>query len=131
MNEVIKFLTDNHVFYLTTVDGDVPKVRPFGFVMEYDGKMCFCTNNRKNVYRQMKANPNIEICAVSPTDGWLRLSGRAVFITTRDAKLAALKAMPSLERMYSADDEIFEVFALEDAQAAIYGATGASRTIAL
>jgi uncharacterized pyridoxamine 5'-phosphate oxidase family protein len=57
MNEVLQFLEDNPVFYIATVDGDTPKVRPFGFVMEYDGKLCFCTSNQKNVYRQLKGCP--------------------------------------------------------------------------
>ena len=63
MNEVIEFLNDCGVFFLATVDGDQPKVRPYGFVMDYDGKLCLCTNNKKPSYAQMKANPAVEISA--------------------------------------------------------------------
>ena len=94
MNDVLKFLQDAQVFFVSTVDGDKPKVRPFSFVMEYNGKLCFGTNNQKPTYRQLTANPNIEICATSKDLKWLRLSGQAVFCTTKEAKIKALDAMP-------------------------------------
>lgn len=129
MDEVFEFLSQNPVFYLATVEGETPKVRPFGFVMKYEGKLCFCTNNKKDVYRQLKANPQFEICTVSKTGEWLRLKGNAVFITTRESKQAALNASPSLGMMYSADDSIFEVFCAADAEATFLGMNGASRTV--
>jgi uncharacterized pyridoxamine 5'-phosphate oxidase family protein len=129
MNEVLKFLTDNQVFYLTTVDGNTPKVRPFGFVMEFGGKLCFCTNNQKNVYRQMKSNPKIEIAVTSKTGEWLRLAGEAVFLTNQESKKAALDAMPSLGKMYRVDDSIFEIFSVENAEAIFYNSNGTSRTV--
>jgi uncharacterized pyridoxamine 5'-phosphate oxidase family protein len=129
MNEVLKFLTDNQVFYLTTVDGNTPKVRPFGFVMEFGGKLCFCTNNQKNVYRQMKSNPKIEIAVTSKTGEWLRLAGEAVFLTSQESKKAALDAMPSLGKMYRVDDSIFEIFSVENAEAIFYNSNGTSRTV--
>ena len=101
MDEVLRFLKDNSTFYLATTEGSTPKVRPFGFVMEYDGRLCFCTNNQKDVYRQLTANPEFEICVASNTGEWLRLKGRAVFITNRESKKAALDVMPSLRRMYA------------------------------
>ena len=128
MNEALKFLTDNQVFYLTTVDGDTPKVRPFGFVMEYGGKLCFATNNQKNVYRQMKANSKIEIAATSKTGEWLRLAGDAVFLTSTLSKKAALDVMPALGKMYSVDDQIFEIFCIENAAATFYN-NGTTRTV--
>lgn len=131
MNEVLQFLQDNHVFYLATVDGDTPKVRPFGFVMEYQGKLCFATNNQKNVYKQLKANPKFEISATAPTFQWLRLKGKAVFITSRETKQAALTASPSLGKMYSVDDEIFEVFYIDQGEATFNDMNGGSRTVRL
>lgn len=131
MNEVLQFLNDNPVFYLATVDGDTPKVRPFGFAMEYDGKLCFATSNQKDVYKQLKANPKMEICTASKTGEWLRLKGKAVFVTTVESKLAALNAMPSLGKMYSADDSVFEVFCLEDGEATLCSMAGGSKTIKL
>lgn len=131
MNEVLQFLKDNSIFYLATVDGDTPKVRPFGFVMEYEGKLCFCTNNQKDVYRQLKANPKLEISTTSEAGEWLRLKGKAVFITSRITKKAALEAMPSLRRMYSEDDAIFEIFRVEDGEAVFCNMKSSPRTLKL
>jgi uncharacterized pyridoxamine 5'-phosphate oxidase family protein len=129
MNEVLKFLTDNSPFYLATMDGDLPRVRPFGFAMEYQGKLCFCTNNQKPVYRQLKANPNFEISATAKTGEWLRLKGKAVFNTDKQSKRAALDVMPILKNMYSVEDEIFETFYIAEAEATFADMKGASRTI--
>lgn len=131
MNEVLQFLKDNSVFYLATVDGDTPRVRPFGFVMEYDGKLCFCTSNQKKVYQQLQANPKVEICTASKTGEWLRLQGKAVFITSPETKKAALEAAPALSRMYSVDDSIFEIFYIDEGEATFSDLTGRSRTIKL
>lgn len=79
MHEVLKFLTDNPTFYIATVDGDKPRVRPFGFVMEFEGKLHFCTNNQKNVYKQLQVNPYFEVSTASPEGRWIRLRGKAVF----------------------------------------------------
>jgi len=119
MNEVLQFLTENPTFYLATVDGDLPKVRPFGFVMDFEGKLCFCTSNQKDV----------EICTASKTGQWLRLKGNAVFNTSKQSQQAALDAAPFLKNMYSVDDSIFEIFYIDHAQATISDMTGASKTI--
>jgi len=131
MNEVLQFLKDNPTFYLATTDGDTPKVRPFGFVMDYEGKLCFCTNNQKDVYKQLKANPKFEISTTSQTGEWLRLKGKAVFITSRESKKAALDAAPSLRKIYSEDDDIYEIFYADDAEATFYKMGGTPRTVKL
>jgi uncharacterized pyridoxamine 5'-phosphate oxidase family protein len=131
MNEVLAFLKENPIFYIATVDGDLPKVRPFGFVMELEGKLYFGTNNQKNVYKQLKANPHFEISTTSKTGEWIRLKGEAVFNTNRKTKQAALDAMPTLSRMYSVDDSIFEVFYIEKAEATFCDMKGGSRTVKL
>jgi uncharacterized pyridoxamine 5'-phosphate oxidase family protein len=131
MDEVLRFLKDNSTFYLATTEGSTPKVRPFGFVMEYDGRLCFCTNNQKDVYRQLTANPEFEICVASNTGEWLRLKGRAVFITNRESKKAALDVMPSLRRMYSEDDSIFEIFCASEAEATFHCFDKPPRTVKL
>jgi len=131
MNEVLKFLTDNRIFYIATVDGDKPRVRPFGFVMEFEGKLWFCTNNQKNVYKQLKANPYFEVSTTSPDMKWIRLTGKAVFNSTPEAKAKALEVMPALAKMYSVDDSIFEVFYVEEGEATFCSLTGESKTIKL
>ena len=129
MNEVLKFLTDNPVFYLATVDGDIPKVRPFGFVMDFAGKLYFCTSNQKDVYKQLKANPHFEVSTTSKDGEWLRLKGKAVFNTSSQTKQAALDVRPTLTKMYSVYDSIFELFYIENAEATFRDMKGASRTI--
>jgi uncharacterized pyridoxamine 5'-phosphate oxidase family protein len=129
MDEVFKFLKDNPTFYLATVDGDIPKVRPFGFVMNYQDKLYFGTSNPKNVYKQLKANPHFEVSTTSKTGEWLRLKGKAVFNTNKQSKQAALDAAPFLSNMYSVDDSIFELFYIENAEATFQNMKGDSRTI--
>jgi uncharacterized pyridoxamine 5'-phosphate oxidase family protein len=130
MNEVIEFLNDCGVFFLATVDGDQPKVRPYGFVMDYDGKLCLCTNNKKPSYAQMKANPAVEISATK--DGkWVRLQGNAVFCTTPESQAKALEAMPGLARMYAVGDGLFEIFAIENGVADFCSMAGDNHQVIL
>ena len=80
MNEVVKFLQENPVQYLATAGRDgKAKCRPFMFMGEMDGRLWFCTNNQKEVYKDMQANPNIEVSVSSPSYAWIRLNGKAVF----------------------------------------------------
>ena len=129
MDEVLKFLKDNPTFYLATVDGNKPKVRPFGFVMNYEGKLHFGTNNKKDVYKQLKVNPHFEVSTTSKTGEWLRLKGKAVFNTNKQSKQAAFDSAPFLSQMYSVDDAIFELFYIEEAEATFNTMKGDSRTI--
>ena len=117
MNEVLDFLTSNSTFYLATIDGDQPRVRPFGAVMKYEDKLYFGTNNTKPVSKQLLANPKVEISTTSSKGEWIRLTGNAVIDSRREAKAAMLEAVPTLKNMYSSDDDIFEVFYLTDAVA--------------
>lgn len=129
MQEVLKFLQECGAYYLATATDGKPHVRPIGFVMIYEGKLCFCTNNKKDMYRQMKENPFVEISGTAPNREWIRLYGEAEFVTTREAKHAALEAMPVLRRMYSEDDSLYEIFAVVNATAEIRSMAGEKRTI--
>jgi uncharacterized pyridoxamine 5'-phosphate oxidase family protein len=124
MKEVIQFLNDSKVYYLATLDGDQPRVRPLGFVMEYDGKLSFCTNNKKAMFRQMKLNPKVEISAASADGKTLRITGTVDFNPSRAAREKALEIMPILKNMYSADDGIFEIFYIKKGAAAITDMAG-------
>ena len=128
MQEIIKFLGDSRIFYLATSDGSQPHVRPMGFVMEYNGKLCFCTGNPKDMYKQMKANPKVEFCAVVGTDT-LRITGSVEFITTPEAKRKALDAMPELKNLYSVDDGVFEIFALSEGIAVFVTMQGEKKAV--
>ena len=82
MNEVLEFLTTNPTFYLATIDEDnQARVRPFGAVMKFEDKLYFATNNTKSVFKQLVANPKIEISTTSKNGEWIRLSGNAVVDT--------------------------------------------------
>jgi len=128
MKTVLKFLIDCKTFYLATVEGDQPRVRPFGAVCEFDGKLYFITSNQKPVYKQMAQNPKVEISSTLG-DEWLRLTGKAVFDARTETKLAMLEANPMLKEMYDANDQIMEVFYLKDAVANILSFTGKNEKI--
>lgn len=126
------FMNECGVFFVSTVEGDQPKVRPFSFVMEHEGKLCFATSNQKPVFAQLKANQNIEISSSTPNGRWMRLSGNAVFIDSseaREAKEKALEALPMLKQLYSVEDGIFEIFYIENGVANFYSMKGDFNTI--
>ena len=129
METIAKFLKDNKIFYLATMEGDQPRVRPFGAVCVFDGKLYFGTGNQKPVARQMKANPKIEISTTTADGGtWLRLTAEAVAHDCREARQAMLDATPSIKGLYNADDGIFEVFYLRSAVGNIYSRSGQAET---
>ena len=118
MNEVLEFLTTNPTFYLATIDEDnQARVRPFGAVINFEDKLYFATNNTKSVFKQLVANPKIEISTTSKKGEWIRLSGNAVVDTRTEAKAAMLEAVPMLKNMYNLEDGVFAVFYLTDAVA--------------
>lgn len=128
VQKVYDFLKQAKVFFVSTEDGMEPKVRPFGFTMIYQGKLYFCTNNQKPVYRQLQKNPNIEICACIDTE-WVRIKGKAVFDKDMEAKKQVFIADPGMSGLYKAEDEIFEVFYLADASAAFCDMAGKNEII--
>ena len=88
MNKVVEFLKANPVRYLAAVGRDgKAKCRPFMFAGELDGKLWFCTNNQKDVHKDMQANQQVELSVSSPAYGaWIRLHGKAVFENNMAAK---------------------------------------------
>ena len=125
MKKVVEFLTANPVQYLATVGRDGgAKCRPFMFAGELDGKLWFCTNNTKEVYKDMQVNPNIEVSVSSPEYAWLRLHGKAVFENNMAAKEMCL-TNPIVKGQYGeATNPIFEVFYLEDPHGVIADFSG-------
>lgn len=123
--KVIDFLKNAKVFYSATVDNDQPHVRPIGFVMEYNGKLAFYSDNRKNMYKQLQVNPKMEICAIDEKMNTLRIKCKAKFITDENSKTAALEAMPMLSKMgYSSSEGPFEIYTIEDAEFSLVTLTG-------
>lgn len=131
MKETLKFLQANSPFYLATVEGGRPKVRPFGFVMEHQGKLWFCTSNRKSVYRQLRDNPYFELTTATDERTWIRVKGKAVFKTTPALKAKALETAPLLKNLYSVDDTIFELFCIEEGEAIFCSMSGVFRQVKL
>ena len=125
MNEVVTFLQENPVQYLATVGRDgKAKCRPFMFAGEMDGKLWFCTNNTKDVYKDMQANPEIEISVSSPEYAWIRLHGKAVFENNMAAKEMCIQN-PIVKGQYGeAANPIFEVFYLDNAHGVIADFSG-------
>ena len=125
MNDVVKFLQENPVQYLATVGRDgKAKCRPFMFSGEMDGKLWFCTNNQKDVYKDMQANPNIEISVSSPAYAWIRLNGEAVFENNMAAKEMCIRNPIVKGQDGEATNPIFEVFYLKDVHAVIADFSG-------
>ena len=118
MSKINDFLTEAGTFYLATVEGNQPKVRPLGAHFEIDGKLLFGIGDFKNVYKQLLANPLCEI-AVAKQDGhWLRYTGKAVFETDSKYAQIALDAMPQLKGIYNEQTgHKMMMFHLEDAVA--------------
>ena len=118
MSKVNEFLNAAGVFYLATVDGEAPRLRPLGAHMEMDGKVIFGVGDFKAVYRQMTANPRVEIVASKPDGHWLRYSGRAVFETDPKYAEAMLDGIPHLRNVYNEQTgHRMMCFHLEDATA--------------
>ena len=116
MERVEKFLKDVDVYYLATMEGDQPRVRPFGTAHIFEGKLYIQTGKVKEVYKQLKENPKAEICACMK-DQWLRVSGELIEDDRREARQSMLDVYPSLQSMYSADDGNTAVFYFRNATA--------------
>lgn len=125
MNKVVTFLQENPVQYLATVGRDgKAKCRPFMFALEKDGNLWFCTNNQKEVYKDMQKNPYVEISVSSPEYAWIRLSGKAVFENNMEVKQGCMENLIVKSQYNTADNPIFEVFYLEDAHGVIADFSG-------
>ena len=105
-------------YYLATVENDQPRVRPFGTINIFDGKLYIQTGKVKEVSKQIHANPKAEICAFVKGD-WNRVAGELIEDERVEAKQAMLDAYPSLQAMYKADDGNTEVFYFKNATATI------------
>jgi uncharacterized pyridoxamine 5'-phosphate oxidase family protein len=128
MKEVYDFLKKCGTYYLATVEGDQPRVRPFGTVDIFEDKLYIQTGKVKDVSRQMNANPKVEICGMAEGK-WIRVAATAVEDDRVEAKQHMLDAYPSLQGMYKADDGNCQVLYLKDATATISSFTDAPKVI--
>ena len=116
MERVYNFLKEAGTYYLATVEGDQPRVRPFGTILLYEGRLYIQTGKSKKVSRQLAANPKAEICAYKDGE-WLRVSGTLVEDDRREVKTAMLDEYPNLRGAYIEDDGNTQVWYLERATA--------------
>ena len=128
MEEVVKFLKDADEYYLATMDGDQPRVRPFGTAHIFENRLYIQTGKRKNVSREIHNNPKVEICAFKNGE-WIRVSEELIEDDRMKARVSMLDASPNLKSMYRADDGNTEVFYFKNAKATFYSFTKEPRTI--
>ena len=130
MNEVYEFLKNAGTYYLATVDGDQPRVRPFGTINVFEDKLYIQTGKSKEVSKQIQKNPKVEICAFDKGK-WIRLSGELVRDDRLEAKKDMLDHYPELQAMYSAEDDNTEVLYFKNATAVIASFTEPPKEINL
>ena len=128
MEETYEFLKKCGIFYIATVDGNKPRVRPFGTVEIFEGKLYIQTGKKKDVSKQIEKNPYVEICAFNEGK-WVRISGKLVRDERVEAKEHMLANYPELKNMYSATDDNTEVLYFENAKATIYSFTEEPKVI--
>jgi uncharacterized pyridoxamine 5'-phosphate oxidase family protein len=116
MEEIFEFLKKCGTYYIATVDGDQPRVRPFGTVLIFENKLYIQTAKAKDVAKQIMKNPKIEICAFAEGK-WIRVAATAVEDDRIEPREKMLDAYPQLRNMYSANDGNNEVLYLKDATA--------------
>jgi uncharacterized pyridoxamine 5'-phosphate oxidase family protein len=128
VQEVYDFLKKCGTYYLATVEGDQPRVRPFGTVNIFDKKLYIQTGKVKPVSKQMKKNPKIEICAFNAGQ-WIRVEATAVEDDRVEAKQSMLNGYPMLQKSYSATDNNCQVLYLKNAVATIASFTAPPKVI--
>jgi len=128
MKEVYEFLKEAGTFYIATVDGDKPRVRPFGVVNIFEDKLYVLTGKKKNVSKQIEINNNVEICTFL-NGKWIRIEGKLISDDRVEAKKSMLDANPSLRNMYNENDDNTEVLYFNDATATIYSFTEEPKVI--
>lgn len=130
LERVVDFLKQANTYYLATVEGDQPRVRPFGTAHVYEGRLYIQTGKVKEVSRQILANPKVEICAFMKGE-WIRVSGELVEDDRVEARQSMLDAYPSLQKMYAVDDGNTQVFYFKNATATISAFTHEPETMSI
>lgn len=116
MKRIYEFLKLAETYYLATVEGDQPRVRPFGTIHEFEGRLYVQTGKVKPVSRQIAANPKVEICAFRE-GAWLRITCELVEDDRAEAKKSMLDAYPYLRGMYDENDGNTQVLYMQNATA--------------
>lgn len=128
MEKVYEFLKECRTYYLATVEGDQPRVRPFGTVNIFDGKLYIQTGKVKPISKQISKNPKVELCAFNG-DKWLRLSGELREDDRVEAKKSMLDSYPELRGMYDENDANTQVLYFKNPTAVFSSFTSAPEVI--
>lgn len=126
MNEVVEFLTKNNTVFFSTIGLDKkPKVRPFQFMREKDGKLVFCTGGEKSVYKEIMETPFVEFSAMSSTFAWIRVAGEVEVFEDKAIKRGILDSNPLVKSIYQSEDNPnFILFYIKNAKAVICDFSG-------
>lgn len=125
MNKLVNELKQVKVFYIATIDGDQPRVRPFGSILEYEGEAYICSGNFKEFYKQVKANPKVELCGMYPDFDWLRVTATLVEDDRKELQQAMLDDETGPKGLYEAGDGRFVTFKLTNVKATRFSFTKA------
>lgn len=124
MNKIVEELKKARVFYIATIDGNQPRVRPFGSIVEYQGDAYICSGNFKEVYKQIKVNPNVELSGMYEGPTWLRISATLVEDNRLEVQKAILNDETGPKGLYQPGDGRFVTFKLTNIKARKYSFTG-------
>ena len=128
MNEVRDYLKEAGMFFIATIDGDQPRVRPFGVAEIYDNHLYIQTGKKKDVFKQIEKNGNVEICAFNKGT-WIRISGKLILDDRVEVKKYLLDMNPELRSMYNENDDNTAALYFESGKAVIYSFTDAPKEI--
>jgi len=125
MSKIVDYLKENKVVQFSTIKNDEVYMRPFTFIMEKEGKFIFYTDNTKEVFKELKANPTAGFSVMGQDMNWVRARGKVEFSDSPELKEEVFKAHPILEKMYqSSYNPIFEIFCIYDGAASLHNYTG-------
>ena len=117
MNKIVEELKKVKIFYIATIEGDKPKVRPFSSIAEFEDHAYLCTGNQKDIYRQINENPNVELCGRYDGGTWLRVSATLEEDNRLEAQQAVLDDPTGPSQLYKAGDGRFATFKLTNIKA--------------
>ena len=123
MNKIVEELLKVKVFYIATIDGDQPRVRPFGSIIEFEGEAYICSGNFKDFYKQIKANPKVELCGMYQDFDWLRVTATLEEDDRVEVQQAILDDPTGPKGLYEAGDGKFVTFKLTNVKANKFGFT--------
>ena len=131
MKQIVNYLKDSKIQFLATTGlDDKPKVRPFQFMFEDDGKLWFCTSNKKEVYKELSNQPYIELCCTTDNTSWLRLSGKVNFENNLKVKELIMLENPLVKSIYQeATNKDFEVLYITEGVASLSSIGKPAQTI--